>query len=58
MLANRNLWILDLNFSVFYSFATIERVKAFYGFSSVANSSSATKGLYNHQNRKHHSKVP
>ena len=23
MLANRNMWILDLNFNVFYSFATI-----------------------------------
>jgi hypothetical protein len=32
MFANKNLWILDLNFNIFFSFATIERVKEFYGF--------------------------
>jgi hypothetical protein len=32
MMAHRNLWILDLNFKVFFSYATIHRLKAFYGF--------------------------
>ena len=45
MLANRNIWILDLNFCVFYSLATIERIKQFYGFVSVVNSAAHSKGI-------------
>lgn len=32
MMAHRNFWVLDLNFKVFFSYATIHRLKAFYGF--------------------------
>ena len=48
MLANRNMWILDLNFNVFYSFATIERVKQFYGFALVANTAGHPKSMHHH----------
>lgn len=54
MLANRNMWILDLNFSVFYSFATIERIKQFYGFASVANTAAHGKNTHHHH---HHHKA-
>lgn len=50
-MASRNLWILDLNFKIFFSYATIERVKSFYGFASVANSTSASKSRYHHHRR-------
>ncbi len=53
MLANRNIWILDLNFSVFYSLATIERIKQFYGFVSVANSAAHSKNIQHKRNRSH-----
>jgi len=57
MLANRNLWILDLNFNIFFSFATIERVKKFYGFASAANTSSNGKGIGHHHHHRNHSKM-
>ncbi len=37
MLAHKNLWILDLNFNVFYSYATTQRIKSFYGFGKNCN---------------------
>ena len=37
MFAQKNLWILDLNFSVFFSYATTQRLKTFYGFGKNAN---------------------
>jgi len=49
MMASRNLWILDLNFNIFFSYATIERVKTFYGFASVANSTTASKSRQYHR---------
>ena len=32
MMAHSNFWVLDLNFKVFFSYATIHRLKSFYGF--------------------------
>jgi hypothetical protein len=37
MLAHKNIWILDLNFNIFYSYATINRIKTFYGFGKNPN---------------------
>lgn len=57
MLANRNMWVLDVNFKVFFSYATVERVKSFYGFATVTNRVSANKGMFqshHHHHHKHH----
>ena len=54
MLANKNLWILDANFGIFFTYATVERVKTFYGFASVANSSGTkTPNLHHHRHSSH-----
>ncbi len=55
MMASRNMWVLDVNFSIFFSFATVERVKSFYGFAAVGNSTNAAKSHYPRQ-RKNFSK--
>ena len=34
MMAAKNLWILDLNFYCFFSFALPSRIKEFYGFAT------------------------
>ena len=52
MLATRNLWILDINFNIFFSFATVQRLKSFYGFASMTNLNATKSHHHNHnQNR-------
>ncbi len=54
MLASRNMWILDINFNIFFSFATIERVKSFYGFAAVGTSTTVPK---THNHKRNYSKM-